>query len=65
MKKHNNNIFLSVSDAGAGIPEGCPDKIFGRFYHVDKPCSRDKGGYGLELVIDIATVENNIEEKSL
>lgn len=43
------SIFLIVSDSGEGIPAEVLDKIFDRFYQVDK--ARANGGAGLGLAI--------------
>ena len=42
-------FYVTVADSGVGIPKDSIDKIFERFYRVDKSHSREIGGTGLGL----------------
>jgi signal transduction histidine kinase len=51
LEKNKEHILLKVQDTGIGIPSEEQEKIFKRFYRVDKSRSRETGGVGLGLSI--------------
>ena len=56
-------FYVKIEDSGVGIPEDVQDKIFDRFYRVDKARSRDTGGTGLGLSLTRSTVLLHRKEK--
>ena len=46
-----NEVTVSISDNGCGIPKDQLDKVFSKFYQVDMSNIREKGGVGLGLSI--------------
>jgi two-component system phosphate regulon sensor histidine kinase PhoR len=49
--RQDGSVLLTVADTGAGIPSDSIEKVFHRFYRVDKARSREVGGTGLGLAI--------------
>jgi len=57
VKKDKTNLFLQVENTGEPIPEEDKDKIFERFYRVDKSRNRNEKRYGLGLAIAKSIVD--------
>jgi signal transduction histidine kinase len=51
IEKREGNALVQVMDTGMGIPQEEQEKIFKRFYRIEKSRSKETGGVGLGLSI--------------
>ena len=58
LNNEKNNVLMQVKNEGEPIPEEEKDKIFERFYRVDKSRNRKEKRYGLGLAIAKSIIES-------
>lgn len=59
IKKHWGRLFLFITDNGAGIPEYALNKVFDKFYSLQRPDTGKKSsGLGLSLVKEVAQLHH-------
>lgn len=64
LSESNHHIKLTVRDTGIGIPQSEQNRVFERFYRVDKSHSKEIGGTGLGLsIVKHAAIYHNAEIK--
>lgn len=64
LNESSKHIKLTVRDTGIGIPQSEQERIFERFYRVDKSHSKTIGGTGLGLsIVKHAAIYHNAEIK--
>lgn len=59
VSQHGNDVVLSVTDTGPGIPAEHHARLFERFYRVDSARSSEEGGTGLGLALAKWIVETH------
>jgi two-component system phosphate regulon sensor histidine kinase PhoR len=67
LRREGSRAALAVEDSGIGIPEKNFERIFERFYRIDKARSRELGGTGLGLSIVkhlVRTLHGDIQVES-
>jgi signal transduction histidine kinase len=57
MYRDKQEVYITVADNGIGMQEEETEKIFDRFYRVDKARARETGGTGLGLSIAQSSIE--------
>ncbi|MGX7030698.1 cell wall metabolism sensor histidine kinase WalK [Vagococcus zengguangii] len=55
----HNNVIISITDQGMGIPRRDLRRVFDRFFRVDKARSRAMGGSGLGLAISKEVIQSH------
>ncbi len=65
VRMEQGRAALTVADTGIGIPKDMQDRVFERFFRVDKSRSKETGGTGLGLAIVKHIVELHDAELSL
>jgi two-component system sensor histidine kinase BaeS len=58
-ERRRGDVLVSVANTGDGIPPGDIDRVFERFYRVEKSRDRERGGAGIGLAIVKQIVESS------